>query len=217
MFGRQEKPQFGSKASVAVSVPSPDKAKILFLRSLRSEKDADFPTEVELRTGDKKIRTRIRFGLNAEILWSPDSNAFAISGSSEGANGLYWTDVFLIRSDRLVVVPVTKMIWRAFGHPVKCGWPEYPNVGSVAWLQPSARILVAAEIIHHSNCDSFGTFKAYEIDIPTGKIVTKYNQLEAKKLFKKELGDELVQGPDKCILTPKDCYVPANHPELQPH
>jgi hypothetical protein len=150
--------------------------------------------------------------LNAEVLWSPDSKAFAVSGSGEGANGLYWVDVFVLKPDRLAVVPLTRVIQRAFGHPVKCGWPEDPNVVAVTWIEPSVKILVAAEIIHHSNCDSFGTFKAYEVDVTTGTITRTLNQLEAKRLYGKDLGEELSSAPDNCIRDPKSCYVGANHP-----
>ena len=169
---------------------------------------------VELVSPGRKLTARIFFGLNTEVLWSPDSKAFAVSGSSEGANGLYWTDVFLIEGERLVTIPLAPLIQRTFGHPVKCGWPEDPNVAAVTWTEASTRILLAAEIIHHSNCDSFGTFKAYEVHLPTKTVIKTYDQLETKKLFKPELGTELAGAPDNCVRNPKSCYVQANHPSL---
>lgn len=168
---------------------------------------------VEANVAGKKLTAKIFFGLNAEVLWSPDSKAFAVSGSGEGANGLYWVDVFVLKPDELAVVPLTPVIQRAFGHPVKCGWPELPNVAAIAWIVPSERILLAAEIIHHSNCDSFGTFKAYEVNVRTKTITKTFNQLEAKKRYGRELGRELSDAPDNCIRSPKSCYVGANHPE----
>jgi hypothetical protein len=69
----------------------------------------------------------------------------------------------------------------------------------------------------HSNCDSYFTFKAYEVDISTQKILRTYNQLQAKKLFKEDLGEWLSKAPDECIRNPKACWVPANHPEATSH
>jgi len=62
---------------------------------------ADFPSEVSVRTPSGLFHARIQFGLNAQVLWSKDSRAFAVTGSSEGANGRYHTDAFYIDSDRL--------------------------------------------------------------------------------------------------------------------
>jgi hypothetical protein len=169
---------------------------------------------VEVSVGGKTLTVKIFFGLNTEVLWSPDSQAFAVSGSSEGANGQYWTEVFLVRSGRLDPLPLAEIVRNAFGHPVKCGWPEFPNIAAVTWIKASERILVSAEIIHHSNCDSFGTFKAYEIDIPSKKITKTYDQILAKRLFGDQLGEELSSAPDNCIRDPKSCYVGANHPSL---
>lgn len=207
-------PMYARRASMDKRVVAPDGKTAVSLRSLPPEPKTDFPLSVTVDTGGKKLRSKIFFGLNTEVLWSSDSKAFAVSGSSEGANGQYWTEVFLLQPDRLVAVPLAQTIRTAFGHPVKCGWPEYPNVAAVTWIEPSKKILVAAEIIHHSNCDSFGTFKAYEVDLSTKSVTKTYNQLEAKRLFGKELGTELADSRDNCIRHPKRCYVAANHPEL---
>lgn len=210
----EEKPMFARQASVATRVISPDRLKSVFLKRLAEEGDEQFPTLVELRIGRKTTASaKIYFGLDTEVLWRSDSSSFTITGSREGLNGAYWTDVFLIRHGQLTSVHVTPMVREAFGQPVKCGWPEYPNVPALTWLQPSGHLLVAAEIVNHSNCDSFGTFKAYEIDVEAQKIVRAFGQLEAKKVFGKYLGEELTDAPDECIRAPKSCYVSANHRE----
>jgi hypothetical protein len=195
-------------------ITSPDGEKSVLLVGLDKNAD-DFPTAVNVKVGGKTLKGFIRFGLNAEVLWSPDSKAFAITGSSEGGNGAYLTDVFLLAPEKLVTVPLTETIWKEFGHPVKCGWPEVPNVVAVTWVKDSHVLLVAAQIIMHSNCDSYGTFKAYEVSLPAGTIGRSYDQLETKEKFGAQLGDWLASAPDKCIRSPKSCYVPANHPEPQ--
>ena len=196
-------------------VRSPDGQKTVAIRILRDDNADDFPADVVMMIGKKKLTARINFGLNAEVLWSPDSQAFTVSGSEGGAGGLYLTDVFTVSADDLTKIPLSKLIWHKFGHPVRCGWPESPNVGAIAWLEGSTRLLVAAQLIGHSNCDSNFTFRAYEVEIPTRTILRSYNQLIAKKLFKSQLGEWLVGAPDECIRNPKSCWVATNHPEAK--
>jgi hypothetical protein len=97
---------------------------------------------------------------------------------------------------------------------VKCGWPEVPNVAALKWMDGSTKLLLSAEIIHHSNCDSYGTFEGFVVDVASLRIVGHYNQLEMKRLFRSDLGEELQQANDACIRQPRSCYVRANHPEL---
>ena len=137
--------------------------------------------------------------------------SFAITGSCCGANGQYETDVFTLGRSRLIKAEATSLIEKAFGNPVQCTWPEPPNVAAIKWLIPSKELLVVGEIMHHSNCDSFGTFKAYAIDFSAARVTKRYDQLEAKKMFGADLGPELLQSNDKCILDPKTCWVHANH------
>jgi hypothetical protein len=160
-----------------------------------------------------KLVDTIQFGLDAEVLWSPDSKAFTVTGSRTGANGVYETAVFYLRDHRLEKIELSPLITRAFGHPVKCGWSEPPNVAAIKWLIPSRRLLVAAEIIHHSNCDSFGTFRAYVVELTALRINKVYNQIETKRLFGGDLGPELLQADDGCIRNPISCFVPFNHPK----
>lgn len=184
---------------------------------VRIKRDADdvYAAEVVAEGQQGTSIVKIGFGLDTEVLWSPDSRAFTVTGSEEGANGLYVTSVFYLLHGRLKQVELTPLITQAFGHPVKCGWLEPPNVAAVRWIVPSKKLLVAAEIIHHSNCDSFGTFMAYAIDLSGPRIVKAYGQLEAKRLFGSDLGPELLQADDNCIRNPPACFVPFNHPELQ--
>lgn len=174
------------------------------------------PALVIVRTQHGKLVDKIQFGLDTEVVWSQDSQAFTVTGSIEGANGLYETTVFYVRESHLEKLNLTPLIKQAFGHPVKCGWPEPPNVAAIRWLIPSQQLLVAAEIIHHSNCDSFGTFTAYVVDLSGPRIAKIYNQLDTKRLFGGDLGRELRQADDKCIHNPRACYVPSNHPEMKP-
>ena len=212
-------PFFSANAATVYSWPgrvktatSPDGTKKVGIKLLDNDKVEDFPAIVTVDTGQGQLTAKIRFGLNTEVLWSPDSMAFALTGSCCGANGQYQTDVFAVIDNRLVRERLTPLVERAFGHPVKCGWPEPPNVAAIKWLVPSKRLLIAAEIIHHSNCDSFGTFKAYAVDLSERRVYKQYDQLNAKRRFGIDLGEELLQADDKCIRDPNSCRVNFNHP-----
>jgi hypothetical protein len=210
-----QSPSFARKATVvdsSHSAISPDGKNSVSLRWL-DENGGDFSSQVTVHTPAGIFREKINFGLDAEVLWSEDSKAFSITGSAEGANGQYHTDAFYIRSGQLDHISLTDLIQQAFGHPVKCGWSEVPNVAALKWMDGSTKLLLAAEIIHHSNCDSYGTFAGFVVDVSSQRIVGHYNQLEMKRLFRSDLGPELQQANDACILQPRSCYVAANHPE----
>jgi len=84
--------------------------------------------------------------------------------------------------------------------------------GAIAWLS-NTRLLVAAEIMAHSNCDSNGTFVAYEFDVSARRVGRRYGQLEVKQRWSEAIGDELRNASDECIRHPHQCAVPYNHPD----
>lgn len=160
------------------------------------------------------LHTSIGDGVNSEILWSSDSDRFFVTTSNGGLNGDYHLFVFGRFNGKLAVRDLTALIYNKFGHPVKCSYPEVPNVSGIAWSGSSGHVIVAAEIINHSNCDSFGTFHAYEVDPAAMTVVRSFDQLDAKRRFGASLGEELRGAPDECVNNSKTCYVHSNHPEL---
>jgi hypothetical protein len=209
---RIDEPDFSARAIPIYhgkQVRSPDKRIVVRLIET-TDSQPGTRGRLVVTSGGEQLTSSFDSSLDAEILWSPDSKAFSISGSSSSANGPYQTDVFFIDAGRLSSVHLTNLIRNEFGHPVRCGWPEPPNVASVKWLAPSQRLLVVAEIMHHSNCDSFGTFKAYEVELQPLGIGKRYDQLLAKQLFRTDLGAELLQSNDNCIRNPKICHVATN-------
>src|SRR5580693_1105949 len=88
------------KAKTAISPDGRKKVSICML----DENAEDFPAKIMVDTEQGRLEATIRFGLDTEILWSPDSHAFAITGSSGGANGQYECDVFYIRDRKLIKI-----------------------------------------------------------------------------------------------------------------
>jgi hypothetical protein len=145
-------------------------------------------------------------GVGVETLWSPRSDALAISTSGAGRNGPYRLILLRRVNGRLEERDVTDLVTRRFGQPVRCDWPEPPNVGAIAWL-PNGNVVAAAEIVNHSVCDSYGSFKAYEIDPGRMRIVGEFGQSEAKRRFRSHLGWEIEDADDLCEPHPEQCTV----------
>jgi hypothetical protein len=193
-----------------LTLQSPDKATTVSVRYIERNDEHAVTLEVAGHIGSRRVG--IGPGVGSELLWAPDSRAFAVTTSDQGASGHFRTMVFARGAKGLLVRDLSSLIVRTFGHPVKCGWPEEPNVAALKWLAGSSRLIVVGEIVPHSVCDSFGTFRAYEVDWRSMRIVRSYDQLAAKRLFGAAMGSELRDAPDKCIRRPRSCWVSTNHP-----
>jgi len=200
----------GAIDRLPLTLRSPDKATTVAVRYVERDDEHAVTLNVAGRIGSGRVS--IGPGVGSELLWASDSRAFAVTTSDQGANGHFRTMVFARGAKGLRMRDVSPLIVRAFGHPVKCGWPEEPNVAALKWLDGSSRLIIVGEIVAHSNCDSFGTFRAYEVDWRSMRIVRSYDQLAAKKLFGAAMGIELRDAPDKCVRRPQSCWVSTNHP-----
>jgi len=174
--------------------------------------EGDVTSREEFITVDGKRRELFADHVAPEILWSPNSKAFAETYSDGGAVGKFHVLIDYVEGSRLRTIEPTKQVIKEFlSHPRTCYEPEDPNVGAIEWIEGSSEILVAAETLPHGNCDNMGTFRAYTIHLPDGKILKSYGQIEAKKLFWNHMGIELRDADDECVLKPGSCYIPALH------
>lgn len=147
-----------------------------------------------------------------EFQWSPDSAAFFVTYSDGGAVGNFEVRVYYPSEKGITMINPTRLVQTDFlKHYPKCFDPEIPNLAGIAWITSSKRLLIAAQVLPDSNCDMMGTFSAYEIQVPSGKIIKKYTQLEAKKSFWDLLGPELRNADDECFTNPGDCQIPMLH------
>jgi len=146
-----------------------------------------------------------------EALWSPGSSVFFLNYSSGGALGSFEVRAFYPSKEGVRVVDPTGAVRQDFlAHYPKCFSPETPNVAGVAWLSES-RLLVAAQVLPHSNCDAMGTFATYEVEVPSGRVLSKHGQLDSKRLFGRLLGPELQNANDECFKSSDACRIPALH------
>ena len=187
---------YAKKAKDADSgrVYSPDGRKwVTARRAYVPNSDEEVQMRISVHLGKKQFTTELN-GFRAEILWSPDSSAFAVN-ETEGGGGIgQRTYVFYVSSEGLRKLDASMSVEKAFGQPVKCEMPVPPNTAILTWLTPN-RVLVGAEVINVSLCEHMGTFQTYQVSLPDLKIITVLSQSETKARFGEYLGCEL-RGAD---------------------
>jgi hypothetical protein len=138
--------------------------------------------------------------LDTEFGWSPDSGAFFMTYTDGGGVGRFHVLVFRFNQKGINMIEPIRDGSRLY-KPV-CDEPELPNVGAIKWGPDSMTLSIAVEVPPHSNCAVWGTFWAFDITLPEGKVQQRYDQLEAKKHFGNNLGSELANADDNCIWHP---------------
>lgn len=191
-------PLYSQRASVIEKgdIKSPDGRKTLRVTRVP---DASYRTEGLLRfsvTAGSKPSSAQLAGFDAEVTWSPDSSAFAVTQTEGGGGFGYRVYIFYVEPDGLRKLTVSTPIEKAFGTPTKCEIPVVPNTGFVTWLGGSERVLIAAEVVPVSVCQCSGMFRVYEVHLPDLKIINSFDQALAKEKFADVLGCELRDAKD---------------------
>jgi hypothetical protein len=171
-----------------VQIPSPDGTKNI---AASYDQNADFLL-LAIADGAKQFNTKVEGGVGAELAWSPDSKAFFLTWSDAGLDGGYHTLVFYISEHGFRKVKLDLVAKRGFGHPIPL--PGDTNVVGVAWLIGSQRMLIAVQVPPLSICDSYNTFRAFEVSLPEGVVIHACGQIPAKKKFWAFLG----KRPPRC-------------------
>ncbi len=225
-----------SAADRIVAVSSPDKAKTVIVDYTEFYENHDKPVTVYMEAYHNRFKVEavypldpnMPWGPDAELLWAPDSRAFFVNYSDGGSVGTFHALVYFVGPSGVRRTEPTQGVREAYySQPVACfapgstnqqariGPPEKPNVGAVTWLGDSSKLIIAAEVPPHSSCDDMGTFRLYEVSVPSGRVLRSYGQIEAKKLFLRDVGEDLRNADDNCFLKPKSCWSPWLHPELK--
>ncbi len=192
------------------SIWSPDKSKRILIQCDGKREYS----RIEVQAFNKKFDTEIGLMVNSEVAWAPDSKSFFVTYSEGGNVGTYQIQVYRFHDGKMdVILPAKRVLADAIRNYPMCFDKGTPNLGAIAWTKNSEQLLVAAEVLPHSNCDNMGTFTAYEIRVPSGEILRKVDQIETKRLFKEHLGTELRNAVDSCFSNPKECLIPQLHPK----
>jgi hypothetical protein len=184
------------------TISSPDGTKAILVRPPTSA-ESDANHDVIVKAYGRELRTDLGTLGNAEVAWAPDSRAFFATYSDGGNVGTYHVKVFHVTA---AGVQVTEPIpdGRALLAP-SCGDPELPNVAAIRWGRRSRTLLVGVQVPPHSSCVDMGTFRVFEVERPGARVVKEWNQLDARKLLAKDLGDELLNADDGCVTRPGTC------------
>jgi hypothetical protein len=182
-----------------VRIMSPDRNKTLVVRTVEDYKDPDgLHVHYRVDLGGKSFAANL-LGFNGEVAWSPDSSAFAVTQTEGGGSLGSRVYVFYIDASGMRKLDVSRPIERDFGHPVKCEIAIPPNTGFISW-RDSRTLLVAAEVVPVSICECMGTYRVYEMRLPSLEIVRTFSQVEAQKMFWSQLGCELRSASDhRCV------------------
>ena len=145
--------------------------------------------------------TQIGAWVNAEAAWSADSQAFFVTYSDGGNVGTYPLKIVYVSSTGLrIIEPVPN--GRKLFAPI-CFEPERPNVAGIRRTGNDTSLLLIA-----CKCRHIGNLQAFEIVVPDGTVLSRYGQIQSKKLFPPYLGVALLGADDSCVHNAGSC-VPA--------
>jgi hypothetical protein len=200
---------FREKGSV-VQVPSPNGKNKLVFPSGWGEDDTDEYTFFAVNER-RRYPIHIDGYVQPHVIWANDSSAALFFFSNGGANCCYETKLISSDGEHVNVTDPTRQVADDFiayrdKLGLRCEVPhEYPNLYPIGFLDRS-HAFIAAETVHHSICDCFGSFRAYEIDLPSGRIVKAFNQAVAKRMFDGNLPWDLGAAPnDDWDINPRSC------------
>jgi hypothetical protein len=171
-------------------VPSPDSAKVALFP------DGQARLIVQDRSGRELAGTEgIGIPTLSEVLWSDDSAAFAVTSSEGGWVGQWSVLVFLVDEKLVKPICVTDQAKKDAMTRYKCNESERneePEMGAVAWLERSKRLLVVAQVPPHSSCyPHMGKLFGYVVSVPSGDILERYSEKQLRNRWRQFLGERL--------------------------
>ena len=169
-----------------VEVASPDRRKTIIVTGPSLRVDAD----------GRQLPGIENLGVNtlAEAMWSPDSSAFVLTESDGGLVGGWFISVYSLENGRLISRSVTNQVVKRFQKLYPCPKNEAPNIGAVAWLRGSTRLLVVAEVPPHSSCPDMGKVQGYIVEVSSGNVVQQLSASELKQQWRDSLGGRVLSG-----------------------
>jgi hypothetical protein len=194
-------------ARMPQGLSSPDGRSVIHAKKIESSNDDSWPFKTWIAHVGRNYPVPMGSFVNAEVSWSPDSTAFFVTYSDTGAIGQYHLLVYRLNEhgiNSIEPIPDGSKLFKPH-----CMTTGPPNVGGIQWRRDSSAILIAVEVPAVSDCASMGTFRAFEITLPSGKVLKVYDQLQAKAQFEDSLGKELANADDDCVKRPKTCVPPG--------
>jgi len=167
-----------------LEIPSPDGSIILTVDG----------NEGTFKLNGKQIGQSFSVPVDAEIIWSPDSQ-FIINTMSLGGLGPVTAGISYVVPGRPEIPDVTIPIQKDFAaHHSGSPCTKKVNVGGLTWEKDSRTAVLLAEVPASSACGSLmGYFEAYEVSVPEGKILARHDNRETIKRWRKVLTPQMLE------------------------
>ena len=124
-----------------------------------------------------------------EVLWSPDSQRFALNVSDGGVVGGWFAKVYWIdESGGVNQIDIGSEVLRLANSLPRCEEREDANIGVVAWLDGGKELLLVAEVPPHSSCRNMGALQGFRVSATTGVVVEHISERQLRQKWNATLG-----------------------------
>ncbi len=197
-------------------IVAPDGLKFVTAKLVDDPEEGEIQ-QIQVTVGGQTVPLRTK-GRGAEILWSPNSRRLAVTYTWCCSGFSPYLHVYGVNGASVRDLHVRHALTSGFETGIRCdgGMPasQWALTAAVKWLD-SSHLLPAVQVPNVSVCDSKGVFELREMSVPDLSILKTYDQLEAKALFRSDLGGNLRGANDACVHDPKSCWVAADHSDQQ--
>ena len=184
-------PSPGRWSAESLDLATPADAPIRRYPSVDSSAEAVVENDsLAVHVGDRHAG-RVPFAVPGEILWSEDSAAFAVTSSDGGEGGTWRVALHALSGEGVRTVDPTGSVVEAFLPLQRCREPELPDVGAVAWVDGSRKVLVVARVPSRPGCSNAGFIQGYVVALPSGAVERTLTESEILERYRAKLGREL--------------------------
>lgn len=127
----------------------------------------------------------------AELLWSPTSDAFAVTESDGGWVGTWGFTVYRIQGRSVVATRPTQTVMADFRRRYPHCPDEQPNLAAVGWDRGSAQLSVIAEMPCHGGCADMCAVRGYVIETGSGRILETLDAASIRRDWAQRIGPRL--------------------------
>jgi len=150
-------------------------------------------TETELTLVDRNNAMRfagasIPLASLGEILWAPDSTAFALTQSDGGWVGTWSVKIYRLKSGGVSASDPGGLPLADFKRLFPRCSDEYANVAAVGWLDGSRRLRLVVEMPCHSSCSDMCKVVGYVVDPTHGGVIERVPAPAIRGRWKTALG-----------------------------
>ncbi len=199
-------------------IPSPNRKSLIEVRYDRLG-DLSLNAYLRVTTQGREIGKAGPRALDtgSDVLWSPDSTKFFLSGSEGSALGPMYVDIYRLDDPKLEPIDVTALALKDMVatfppcraknidmydcHQLTDDPGSFISMSGVDWLPDSSAIVVIAQVMPSSRLGGImGQMMGYVLEVPTGKILQRMEAREFTRKWQRSLALKI----DPADLGPPD-------------